>query len=83
LEIKESRMKKFRKSTLTGIAFLIYVSAMGAYFLPHNHEVSTGGKLLLMGAAYLIVVALWLVLRKKETMQHRRQEKEGGNPPTK
>jgi hypothetical protein len=58
--------KKFKKSTWMPLALLVYTTAMAAYFLPKNTEVSDTEKWVTFGASYLIVALLWYVLRLKE-----------------
>lgn len=67
-------MKKLKKSTLVTLALFIYVSAMAAYLLPRNSEISDTEKFFTVAASYVIVLALWFVLKKKERMQQRRKE---------
>lgn len=69
-------MRKLKKSTGLTIALLIYVTAMAAYLLPRNTEVSDTEKYVTLAVSYLIVLALWFVLKKKEQMQQRRKEEE-------
>ena len=69
-------MKKFKKSTGLTVAFLIYVSATAAYFLPRNTEISDTEKYVTVIASYVIVLVLWLVLRKKEELQRKRREED-------
>ena len=59
-------MKKFKKSTWMPLALLVYTTAMAAYFLPKNSEISDTEKWVTFGASYLIVALLWYVLRLKE-----------------
>ena len=59
-------MRKFRKSTWMPLALLVYTTAMAAYFLPKNTEISDTEKWVTFGASYLIVALLWYVLRLKE-----------------
>ena len=59
-------MKKFKKSTWMPLALLIYTTAMAAYFLPKNSEISTTEKWVTFGASYVIIGVLWYVLRLKE-----------------
>ena len=58
--------KKFKKSTWMPLALLVYTTAMAAYFLPKNKEISDTEKWVTFGASYLIVALLWYVLRLKE-----------------
>ena len=58
--------KKIKKSTWMPLALLVYTTAMAAYFLPQNTEVSATEKWVTFGASYLIVALLWYVLRLKE-----------------
>jgi membrane protein DedA with SNARE-associated domain len=58
--------KKFKKSTWMSLALLVYTTAMAAYFLPKNTEISDTEKWVTFGASYLIVALLWYVLRLKE-----------------
>jgi hypothetical protein len=58
--------KKFKKSTWMPLALLVYTTAMAAYFLPKNTEISDTEKWVTFGASYLIVALLWYVLRLKE-----------------
>ena len=48
------------------LALLVYTTAMAAYFLPKNTEISNTEKWVTFGASYLIVALLWYVLRLKE-----------------
>ena len=48
------------------LALLVYTTAMAAYFLPKNTEISDTEKWVTFGASYLIVALLWYVLRLKE-----------------
>lgn len=72
-------MKKFKKSTGVAIAFLIYVTAMAAYLVPRNNEISQTEKYLTVIGSYVIVLLLWLVLRKKEQIRDRRRKEEQSN----
>lgn len=72
-------MKKFKKSTGVAIAFLIYVTAMAAYLVPRNNEISQTEKYLTVIGSYAIVLLLWLVLRKKEQARDRRRKEEQSN----
>ena len=58
--------KKSTKSTSMPLALLVYTTAMAAYFLPKNTEISDTEKWVTFGASYLIVALLWYVLRLKE-----------------
>ena len=58
--------KKIKKSTWMPLALLVYTTAMAAYFLPKNTEISDTEKWVTFGASYLIVALLWYVLRLKE-----------------
>ena len=70
--------KKIRKSTWMPLALLAYTTAMAAYFLPKNSEISDTGKWVTFGASYVIVGLLWYVLRLKEKrMEQRNKEIEG------
>lgn len=59
-------MRKLKKSTWMPLALLVYTTAMAAYFLPKNSEISDTEKWVTFGASYLIVALLWYVLRLKE-----------------
>ena len=59
-------MRKFRKSTWMPLDLFVYTTAMAAYFLPKNTEISDTEKWVTFGASYLIVALLWYVLRLKE-----------------
>ena len=48
------------------LALLVYTTAMAAYFLPKNTEISDTEKWVTFGASYLIVALLWYVLHLKE-----------------
>lgn len=48
------------------LALLVYTTAMAAYFLPKNTEISDTEKWVTFGASYVIVGLLWYVLRLKE-----------------
>ena len=67
-------MKKFKKSTWMPLALLIYTTAMAAYFLPKNSEISTTEKWVTFGASYVIIVVLWYVLRLKERRLEKRNK---------
>ena len=58
--------KKIKKSTWMPLALLVYTTAMAAYFLPKNTEISDTEKWVTFGASYLIVALLWYVLRLKD-----------------
>lgn len=59
-------MRKFRKSTWMPVALFVYTTAMAAYFLPKNTEISDTEKWITFGASYVIIALLWYVLRLKE-----------------
>ena len=59
-------MRKFRKSTWMPLALFVYTTAMAAYFLPKNTEISDTEKWITFGASYVIIALLWYVLRLKE-----------------
>ena len=65
-------MKKFKKSTWMPLALLVYTTAMAAYFLPKNSEISTTEKWVTFGASYVIIGILWYVLRLKERRLEKR-----------
>ena len=67
-------MKKFKKSTWIPLALLIYTTAMAAYFLPKNSEISTTEKWVTFGASYVIIGVLWYVLRLKERRLEKRNK---------
>lgn len=67
-------MKKFKKSTWMPLALLIYTTAMAAYFLPKNSEISTTEKWATFGASYVIIGVLWYVLRLKERRLEKRNK---------
>ena len=67
-------MKKFKKSTWMPLALLIYTTAMAAYFLPKNSEISTNEKWVTFGASYVIIGVLWYVLRLKERRLEKRNK---------
>ena len=67
-------MKKFKKSTWLPLALLIYTTAMAAYFLPKNSEISTTEKWVTFGASYVIIGVLWYVLRLKERRLEKRNK---------
>ena len=58
--------KKLKKTTWMPLALLVYTTAMAAYFLPKNTEISDTEKWVTFGASYLIVALLWYVLHLKE-----------------
>ena len=64
--------KKIKKSTWMPLALLVYTTAMAAYFLPKNTEISDTEKWVTFGASYLIVALLWYVLRLKEKRMEKR-----------
>ena len=66
--------KKFRKSTWMPLALLVYITAMAAYFLPKNSEISDTEKWVTFGASYVIVGLLWYVLRLKEKRMAQRNK---------
>ena len=59
-------MRKFRKSIWMPLALFVYTTAMAAYFLPKNTEISDTEKWITFGASYVIIALLWYVLRLKE-----------------
>lgn len=65
-------MSKIKKSTWLPLALLIYTTAMAAYFLPKNSEISDTEKWVTFGFSYLIVGLLWYVLRLKEKRMEKR-----------
>ena len=67
-------MKKFKKSIWMPLALLIYTTAMAAYFLPKNSEISTTEKWVTFGASYVIIGVLWYVLRLKERRLEKRNK---------
>lgn len=67
-------MKKFKKSTWMPLALLIYTTAMAAYFLPKNSEISATEKWITFGASYGIIALLWYVLRLKERRLEKRNK---------
>jgi uncharacterized membrane protein YdjX (TVP38/TMEM64 family) len=67
-------MKKFKKSTWMPLALLIYTTAMAAYFLPKNSEISRTEKWVTFGASYVIIGVLWYVLRLKERRLEKRNK---------
>ena len=48
------------------LALFVYTTAMAAYFLPKNTEISDTEKWITFGASYFIIALLWYVLRLKE-----------------
>ena len=70
-------MKRIKKSTWMPLALLVYTTAMAAYFLPKNSEISDTEKWVTFGASYGIIALLWYVLRLKERrLEKRNKEKE-------
>ena len=67
-------MKKFKKSTWMPLDLLVYTTAMAAYFLPKNSEISTTEKWVTFGASYVIIGVLWYVLRLKERRLEKRNK---------
>ena len=67
-------MKKFKKSTWMPLALLIYTTAMAAYFLPKNSEISTTEKWVTFCASYVIIGVLSYVLRLKERRLEKRNK---------
>jgi uncharacterized membrane protein YdjX (TVP38/TMEM64 family) len=67
---------KIRKSTWLTAILLIYVSAVAAYLLPRNGEMSHIEKQVTLAASYVIVIVLWFVLRKKEQLQQKRRKEQ-------
>ena len=67
-------MKKFKKSTWMPLALLVYTTAMAAYFLPKNSEISTTEKWVTFGASYVIIGVLWYILRLKERRLEKRNK---------
>lgn len=65
-------MSKIKKSTWLPLALFIYTTAMAAYFLPKNSEISDTEKWVTFGFSYLIVGLLWYVLRLKEKRMEKR-----------
>ena len=53
---------------------LVYTTAMAAYFLPKNSEISDTEKWLTFGASYGIIALLWYVLRLKERRMEQRNK---------
>ena len=66
--------KKIRKSTWMPLAMLVYTSAMAAYFLPRNTEISDMEKWVTFGASFAIIALLWYVLRLKEKRMEQRNK---------
>ena len=66
--------KKLRKSIWMPLALLAYTTAMAAYFLPKNSEISDPEKWVTFGASYVIVGLLWYVLRLKERRLEQRNK---------
>ena len=66
--------KKWRKSTWMPLALLVYNTAMAAYFLPKNSEISDTEKWVTFGASYVIIGLLWYVLRLKENRREKRNK---------
>ena len=56
------------------LALLVYTTAMAAYFLPKNTEISDTEKWVTFGASYVIVGLLWYVLRMKEQRLEKRNK---------
>ena len=56
------------------LALLVYTTAMAAYFLPKNTEISDTEKWVSFGASYVIVGLLWYVLRLKEQRLEKRNK---------
>lgn len=56
------------------LALLVYTTAMAAYFLPKNTEISDTEKWVTFGASYVIVGLLWYVLRLKEQRLEKRNK---------
>ena len=56
------------------MALLIYTTAMAAYFLPKNSEISETEKWVTFGASYGIIALLWYVLRLKERRLEQRNK---------
>ena len=67
-------MKKFKKSTWMPLALLVYTTAMAAYFLPKNSEISDTEKWVTFGASYVIIGVLWYILRLKERRLEKRNK---------
>ena len=66
--------KKIRKSTWMPLVMLVYTSAMAAYFLPRNTEISDTEKWVTFGASFGIIALLWYVLRLKEKRMEQRNK---------
>ena len=66
--------KKFKKSVWLPLALLLYTTAMAAYFLPKNTEISDTEKWTTIGASYGIIALLWYVLRLKEKRLEQRNK---------
>ena len=66
--------KKFKKSVWLPLALLLYTTAMAAYFLPKNTEISDTEKWTTIGASYGIIALLWYVLRLKERRLEQRNK---------
>ena len=56
------------------LALLVYTTAMAAYFLPKNTEISDTEKWVTFGASYVIVGLLWYVLWLKEQRLEKRNK---------
>ena len=56
------------------LGLLVYTTAMAAYFLPKNTEISDTEKWVTFGASYVIVGLLWYVLRLKEQRLEKRNK---------
>ena len=56
------------------LALLVYTTAMAAYFLPKNTEISDTEKWVTFVASYVIVGLLWYVLRLKEQRLEKRNK---------
>ena len=67
-------MKKIKKSTWMPLALLVYTTAMAAYLLPKNSEISDTEKWVTFGASYGIIALLWYVLRLKERRLEKRNK---------
>jgi DMSO/TMAO reductase YedYZ heme-binding membrane subunit len=66
--------KRIKKSTWMPLALLVYTTAMAAYFLPKNTEISDTEKWVTFGASYVIVGLLLYVLRLKEQRLEKRNK---------
>jgi uncharacterized membrane protein len=66
--------KRIKKSIWMPLALLVYTTAMAAYFLPKNTEISDTEKWVTFGASYVIVGLLWYVLRLKEQRLEKRNK---------